>query len=262
MQGQSIFRKMWSCSHRTNVHYIGVKSEGSKSKSPMLTIPLTWKDSAPHTGLNSTFRLNYNLPFSGKEDRSETHIALYACSFVGLSWVTALVHSIFAVGSFGFGCLALTWTLIFVMWALSYAADELLLSGGIGNWLQISSSRVLWRRIIAKDFLVSFLVITAMVIIHLGVATSCRCTSGSILTPAWKASVEVLARPEKEEISSWLEVVLTAAAGLLAMCGLIFFACYYGSRSKTVLCPNEEETRRIQLRLQDLREMYEESRLS
>lgn len=241
---------------------LGKRSDGSMSKSPMLTVPPSWNESAAQTGLNSTFRLSYNLAFSGKKDRSETCIVLYACSLVGLSWITALVHSVFAVGNFGFGCLALTWTSIFAIWVMSWAADELLLSGDVGNRLQISSSRILWRWTIVKDFFVSLLVITATAMIHLGLTNSCRCGSGSILTPASKTYVRVLASPEKEEMSSVLEIVLTAAAGLSAMCVLMYFACYYGSWSRTVLCPNEDETRKMQLRLQELRETYEGSRPS
>jgi hypothetical protein len=207
--------------------------------------------------MNSTFRLRNILPPSGQKDRPQLLIGVYAVLFVTLSCSTAFIHSFFAVDGVDFGCQALAWTLIFVVCSFSFMVDSLLLSS-IGNRLGVTSCQNLWRWVVLKDLAVSLYVASAMVTVHINVMSTCRCMIGSIIPPLKKHTISLLATSANVKSAQWVQITLSACVGFVLMfvC-FIFLAGYYGSWSRTILCPIEEEAYKIQFRLQKLREIHE-----
>lgn len=195
---------------------------------------------------------------SGKRDRSSRCLLGFAFGFVSTSWLAALMGSYFSVGHEGFGWYALTLTLIYLTWLVSFCFDYLLKSSRFCN---VTSYGRLWRYTVIKDTVASLLIAGAIAIAHVGMLSTCLCATGAIFLPESQQRINLLRPAPVGYTRIWLQAILSSFSGLALICLLLCLVQYDARTARTVLCPSREGRHRMQLQLQRHRTILEEKGL-
>jgi hypothetical protein len=242
------------------------QGDDAQSNNCWISLPDDWQRHGAYLGMNMTFRPqktvgNHDMREDGGDeergekkvkrkkgesgDRGRIQLFIYALLFVTISYETAFYLSYVTVTRQGFGCRALTWTLIYATWLISVLIDVTLSSAGI------SKKQQLWHWTKVKDVIIS--VIIGLVILghHIGVTNTCLCHAGSIID---NRRVNVLPPSDDEWRQSWILWPGGSATGLLLMILLLLWVQFFvGRHGASLLCPSKDELHKLETRLDEMK---------
>ena len=222
-----------------------------------------WLRTAPYMGMNPVFRPNKHLrrcEVPSPRDRSHYRLLAYSLGFISLSVVTAICHSYFQVGNFGFGCRCIMWTCIGIVWLISLSLDPVfqyfLLNS---NLPRAQSYRKLLHYTIIKDSIVTVMVALAITAAHVGMLSTCYCYTGSLWGDPY---IDLWPLPPTSETLKWVQLIVTPVVALVLICVLVT-VCHYDFHAdtwvrqmlapRTLLCPSQETRHAILVRVEDMR---------
>jgi hypothetical protein len=158
-------------------------------KEPITINENNWPNHASYYSVHSYWRPSKSLPTDSSFQKGSGNVSSAMLFWLSVSWVVfgAGLPAVFLSATnhtnlreVGIGCRSLSWTLIIALWVLSYLLD--LLIGAYVNRLplrnkQWASIKLQRRIMIGKDFLVSCIIIVAVMMVQFGVYNSCWCRS-------------------------------------------------------------------------------------
>jgi hypothetical protein len=233
-----IWKNAHSCLAKDSEQYLL-----TPTKSSPIFLSMSWRERGRYLGMNTTWRPQKRLAPSNKNgagDRGRLQLLFYAVIFVTLSYATALYLSWAAVGRAGFGCRCLIWTLIYLTWLASVLLDSIL------NIKSISSKQ-LWRRTTLKDIVISFLVVGAIFVEHIGLINTCFCVTGSIFGDG---TVNFWPPNNQEWRQSWIQWPAGSVVGFLLV-SIMLLVVQLGGKNGSLLCPSKKQRDKFALRIQD-----------
>jgi hypothetical protein len=167
------------------------------------------------TGMNSSWRPEKTIPVkTTKRDRSEWFLLF--CSIIyclGGCYIPALVLSYFA-GTPGFGCRCLAWSLVAIVWLVSFSLDQ-----AFKYFTQ--EAKKLWRVTMVKDFACATYVAATIISVQWGVLNSCKCR-GNVIFKHFYTGIYLGPFTKAEWDRNW---VVWPATSVSCFVLLILFGC-------------------------------------
>ena len=203
-----------------------------------------WPRLAMWTGMNSSWR-----PCKKVRGRSQYLPLTYAFILVLLG---SSIPAIFLSATnradrqiVGFGCRSATWTLVSVLWLVSFGIDYFL------RWR--FREKDLWVRTIFKDSLFALIVVILVLIVQIGLYNSCWCRS-NIISLGVNANVNLNPFSDSEWTRAKIQWSVIPAIGLTIICLVLWVVEWRGGSARRLLCKSETELQKNLVELENLRE--------
>lgn len=145
----------------------------------------------------------------------------------------------------GFGCCSATWTLVSVLWLVSFGIDYFL------RWRFCEKD--LWVRTIFKDSLFALIVVGLVLIVQIGLYNSCWCRS-NIISLGVNANVNLNPFSDSEWTRAKIQWSVIPAFGLAVICLVLWVVERRGGSARKLLCKSETELQKNLVELENLRE--------
>jgi hypothetical protein len=145
----------------------------------------------------------------------------------------------------GFGCRSATWTLVSVLWLVSFGIDYIL------RWR--FREKDLWVRTIFKDSLFALIVIGLVLIVQIGLYNSCWCRS-NIISLGVNANVNLNPFSDSEWRRAKIQWSVIPAGGLAIICFFLWVVELRSGSARRLLCKSETELQKNLVELENLRE--------